>query len=154
MKEKICTFCGHRDSGEYLSSYIKNAVNNLIENHGITTFYSGGMGNFDKMCETAVRQAKHRYKYIKLYLVVPYMMKKLNTEREYYDMMYDGIIIPDLGNVHYMQAISARNKWLVEHSDTMLCRVVRRSGGAFKMYDYARQPGKNQKNSIPIVYLP
>lgn len=46
-----CTFIGHRDVIG-IEKEIYRKVKNLICN-GITDFYSGGMGNFDKMCESA-----------------------------------------------------------------------------------------------------
>ena len=55
MKEKICSFCGHRDADSSLRTQIKAAITDIIENDGVTTFYSGGMGAFDGMCESDVR---------------------------------------------------------------------------------------------------
>ncbi|MBQ2664138.1 MAG: DUF1273 family protein [Clostridia bacterium] len=115
---------------------IKEAITDLIENQGITTFYSGGMGNFDMLCENVARELKRKYP-IKLCLIMPYMTKRLNTDREYYNAMYDEIIIPDLGDVHYKRAITERNKWMVNCSDVVLCYVTRSSGGAYRMREYA-----------------
>ena len=137
MKEKICCFCGHRDCDSSLREKIKEAITDLIENQGITTFYSGGMGNFDKLCESVVRELKQKHKDIRLCLIMPYMTKRLNTDREYYNAMYDEIIIPDLGDVHYKRAITERNKWMVNCSDVVLCYVTRSSGGAYRMREYA-----------------
>ncbi len=143
MNEKVCTFCGHRYCNENLCERVKAEIENLIINGGVTVFYSGGMGEFDKMCESVVRTLKHQYKQIKLYLIVPYMMSRINKEREYYEMLYDEIIIPDLGDIYYKQAIGARNKWMVEQSDVILCHVMRSSGGAYKTYSYAKKLNKS-----------
>lgn len=142
MKEKICSFCGHRDCDSLVRGQIKEAITDLIKNQCITTFYSGGMGNFDKLCESVVRELKQKYKNLRLCLVAPYMTKKLNTDKEYYNAMYDEIIIPDLGDIHYKRAITERNKWMVDCSNVLLCYVTRNSGGAYRMQKYAKNENK------------
>ena len=77
-------------------------------------FYSGGMGEFDKMCENVVRE---------------------------YKRLYDEIIIPDLGDIHYKRAITERNKWIAEHVDTVITYIRRDYGGAWNMYRYAKKIG-------------
>jgi len=50
-----CGFIGHRDiigMEETIYTYVKKLMA-----RGINCFYSGGMGNFDKMCERAVKRA-------------------------------------------------------------------------------------------------
>ena len=137
MKEKICSFCGHRDADSSLRTEIKEAIIDIIENGNITTFYSGGMGNFDKLCESVVRELKQVYP-LKLYLIAPYMTQKINRNGKYYMELYDDIIIPDLGEVHYKRAITERNKWIVKKSNVLLCYVTRSNGGAYQMMQYAR----------------
>ena len=142
MKEKICSFCGHRDADSGLRTQIKVAITDIIENKGVTTFYSGGMGNFDNLCESVVRELKQTY-YLKLYLIAPYMTQKINRDGKYYKELYDDIIIPDLGEVHYKRAITERNRWMVEQSDIILCYIYRSSGGAYKTVQYAKKHGKH-----------
>ena len=149
-KEKICTFCGHRDADSSLRAQIKEKITDIIENKGITTFYSGGMGIFDMLCESVVRELKRTYP-IKLYLIMPYMTKRLNTDKAYYEIQYDDIIIPDLGEVHFKRAITERNKWMAEQSDIILCYVTRSSGGAYQMYQYAQ---RQDKNVYKVIYTP
>ena len=120
---------------------IKNEITKLIENSGIDTFYSGGMGAFDTLCESVVREMKRTYD-IKLCLVVPYFTQLLNKDKEYYTEKYDEIIVPDLGDIHYKRAIGARNRWIAEQSDVLLCYVVRNIGGAYQMLQYARKMNK------------
>lgn len=44
-----CTFFGHRDAEAEIEERLRNVILNLIENKGITCFYVGTHGNFDKM---------------------------------------------------------------------------------------------------------
>lgn len=113
---KICSFCSHRDADNILRTQIKVKIIDLVENEGVMTFYSGGMGAFDGLCESVVHELKQTYP-LKLYLIMPYVTKRLNTDKAYYEVQYDDIIIPDLGEVHYKCAITERNKWIAEQSD-------------------------------------
>ena len=147
MKEKICSFCGHRDADSSLRAQIKETITDIIVNEGITIFYSGGIGNFDMLCESVVRELKRTYP-LKLYLIMQYMTQKINRDGKYYKELYDDIIIPDLGEVHYKRAITERNRWMVEQSDVILCYIYRSSGGAYQMYHYAQKLCKAVHNVI------
>lgn len=138
MRSKICSFCGHRLCSEHSKDRIKEIITDLIVNHGVETFYSGGMGDFDGMCESVVRGLKNEYTEIKLYLILPYMVKNLNNDPVYYRYNYDDVIIPDMGDIHYKRAIPERNKWIVDNSDYMICLINRNYGGAYTTYKYAK----------------
>lgn len=86
--EKICSFCGHRDADSSLQTQIKEVIIDLIESNGINIFYSGGMGDFDMLCESVVRELKSKYD-LKLYLILPYLTKRINVEGKYYKELYD-----------------------------------------------------------------
>ena len=154
MKEKICSFCGHRDADSSLRAQIKETITDIIVNEGITIFYSGGIGNFDMLCESVVRELKRTYP-LKLYLIMPYMTQKINRDGKYYMELYDDIIIPDLGEVHYKRAITERNKWIAEQSHIILCYIHRSSGGAYRMYQYAKKHNINtrvlSRNNLHLI---
>ena len=142
MSGKICCFSGHRF---VLDGNVKERVETKIEElicEGFTEFYSGGMGEFDGICENAVRSVKHRNKKIKLRLILPYMKTSVNRNREYYESSCDEIIIPDMGEIHYKRAITVRNRWIAERSDVVLAYVIRDFGGAYDMCRYAEKIGK------------
>ncbi len=138
---KICAFCGHRLvlDGE-VKSHLNTEIEKLAE-RGFTEFYSGGMGEFDKMCENVVRKYKRKNNEIKLILVLPYMTVAVNRYGDEYKRLYDEIIIPDLGDIHYKRAITERNKWIAEHVDTVITYIRRDYGGAWNMYRYAKKIG-------------
>ena len=144
MDDKICSFCGHRNCVNLSRTQIKKEIADLIENIDIKTFYSGGMGDFDTLCESVVRELKRSYD-IRLYLIAPYFTQRFNNYKEFYMQSYDDIIIPDLGDIHYKRAIGARNRWIAERSDIILCYVIRDYGGAYQMYRYAQKIGKTVK---------
>ena len=53
---KSCTFFGHRDCPETIKPKIHTAVVDLIENHGVTMFYVGNQGNFDRMVRSVLKE--------------------------------------------------------------------------------------------------
>ena len=146
MDGKICTFCGHRTITE--SSIEKSAEEEILRlvETGYTEFYTGGMGEFDLMCGQIVRQIKRHRSEIHLCLILPYMSSRINDNGQIYNELYDDIIIPDLGDIHYKRAITERNKWMVDRSDILLAYVTRKTGGAYTTLKYAVRAGKKAVN--------
>lgn len=109
------------------------------------TCYVGGKGEFDALCASAVRTLKHRHpdKAISLVLVLPYMEQRLNTDKEYYESSFDEILIPiELAGIHYKQAITACNRWMVDRADCLIAMVWRDHGGAYQTLKYAERRRK------------
>lgn len=147
----VCVFAGHREvyqSG--IDAKIEEAINRLLQTDHEFVFFTGGMGNFDDKCASAVRSAKRRHPdlNISLSLVLPYMSNRLNIDKEYYEYLYDEIIIPaELDNVHYKAAIKKRNRWMVDQADHVIAYVYREFGGALETVKYAQRQGK------PVINL-
>ena len=146
-----CTFAGHRNL--FLPDAdrkIETALDGLIARDETFVFYTGGMGEFDSKCTSAVRAAKHRHhdKEIRLILVLPYMSNRLNTDRNYYESSFDDVMIPiELADIHPMAAIHKRNRWMVDRSDVLLACVHRDFGGAYETVQYAMRKG------LPVINL-
>ncbi len=147
MKNKVCCCFGHREIYKDIYGELEHAIENLIVNEKVKIFMTGGMGEFDKTFASVVRKIKIRYKDISLILVKPYFSGELNTNKKYYESMYDDVIIPDtvLG-IHPKAAITKRNRWLVENSDIIISFVHRDYGGAFEAVKYANRLNKRVIN--------
>lgn len=141
-----CTFAGHREIyGRNIESSIELAIESILKKDNSFVFYSGDMGEFDKMCSAAVRTAKRRHPEldIKLMVVLPYMMAKVNTDKDFYKNLYDDIIIPmELSDAHYKSAITKRNRWIIDRSDCLIAYVYRDFGGAYTTLKYANRMNK------------
>ena len=86
-----CTFAGHREVYQpMINAKIEKAIRELLQTDSEFIFYTGGMGEFESKCASAVRLAKRKYPHLKicLALVLPYMSNRLNTEKEYYEYYY------------------------------------------------------------------
>lgn len=140
-----CTFAGHREIFGFKDDQVIEILEELLASEQEMTCYVGGMGEFDSLCSGAVQTLKRRHpdKSITLVLVLPYMTQQLNRDKEFYERVYDEILIPiELAGIHYKKAITARNHWMVDHSDCLISLVWRDFGGAYKTLKYAEKHKK------------
>lgn len=146
-----CCFAGHRLAPGFLFDEIIIAVKELVMAAEEIEFLSGSMGDFDKLCEHAVRQVKKEYpkRVIRLYRVLPscqYIPHK--EEYQYQHSLFDDIIVCDASDgSHYKSMIGKRNRWMVEQSDFMIAYVMHERGGAYSAFRYAR------KRNIEIIRI-
>ncbi len=56
-----------------------NIIIDLIENSGVTQFYSGFRGNYDEYCCNLIYELKHLYPQIKMTLVLSYIPEQKKT---------------------------------------------------------------------------
>jgi hypothetical protein len=140
-----CTFAGHRDL--FLPDAerkIITALDSILESDDEFIFYTGGMGEFDSKCASAVRTVRHRFqeKRLRLVLVLPYMTNRVNTDKNYFETEYDDVMIPiGLADIYPKAAIRKRNRWMVDRSDILLACVYRDFGGAYDTMQYALRKG-------------
>ena len=142
---KSCTFFGHRDCPETIKPKIHVAVVNLIENHGVTMFYVGNQGNFDRMVRSVLKEVTTAYPGVGYAVVLAYMpsAKVANLSEDFSDSM-----LPEgIETVPKRYAISWRNKWMIDHADYVVTYLVRLQGGAAKFVALA-QKRKKQIRSL------
>ena len=75
MEKKACTFFGHRDCPETIKPKIRAAVIDLIENHGVTMFYVGNQGNFDRLVRSVLKEVTTAYPGVGYAVALAYMQK-------------------------------------------------------------------------------
>ena len=141
MKKACCGF-GNRNVFENIEDKVYMAITDAAE-QGCEIFYTGAMGEFDRLYSSAVRKAKKVYPNIKLLCVKPYFTNDINTDKDYYSALYDDILIPDeLASIHPKAAIKARNRWMIDNSNIVLIYTVRNYGGAYEAKKYAERKNK------------
>ena len=91
MKNKICSFFGHRkiEITEELKQKVKEVIEDLIVNHSVLTFLFGSRSDFDYLCHLVVTELKEKY---------PNIIRKcytcrsetctLESERVYWEEIY------------------------------------------------------------------
>lgn len=138
MEKKACTFFGHRDCSENIKPKIRTAVIDLIENHGVTMFYVGNQGNFDRMVRSVLKEVTTAYPEVGYAVVLAYMPSAKKSADDFSDTL-----LPDgIEKVPKRFAISWRNKWMIEHADYVVTYVTRLFGGAAQFSALAKSKGK------------
>ena len=140
-----CSCCGfgHRVLLTDVEKPLREVLERLVKEHGVTVFYTGGMGEFDSLFARTVRVLKRDHPSLRLVLVMPYLTRRLNADKAYYETLYDEILIPaELGGVHPKKAIGLRNRWMVDHSDFVVAALYRNYGGAAETMRYAKKQDK------------
>ena len=148
---KKCCFAGHSKIYNSDEIYIKllACIENLITKEDVSVFWVGNYGRFDALAAKAVQNLKTKYPHITLELVIPYLTKEIDENKEYYYQSYDHILIADISqNTPKRFYISRCNEYMVDKSDFIICYVKNSWGGASKTLDYAKR-----KNYIVILNL-
>lgn len=139
---KTCCGFGHRIVLMDVDNALRKIIYDLIKNQGVTRFLTGGMGEFDDLFAKAVCSMRDKYPQIQLCLVIPYLTKRLNDQKELLFSLYDEIIFPaDLDGANKKVAIPFRNRWIVDNSDFAISAVHRDFGGAYEAVTYAERRG-------------
>ena len=135
------TFFGHRDAPEAVEASLNRTIVDLIENHGAREFYVGNNGSFDTMVRRQLELLSRVYP-VKYSVVLAYLPDEKSKERFIRNSVYpEGI-----ENVPKRFAISWRNNWMIQQSDTVVVYVTHTFGGAGRFKEIAEKKGKTVIN--------
>ncbi len=73
---KSCTFLGHGNTSEEVKPLIKQVIVNLIKKEGVTDFYVGNHGNFDRWVYSVHKELSEGYNSINYAVVLAYLPNK------------------------------------------------------------------------------
>ena len=135
--EKKCFFTGHRDASEEIFPLLLEAVERHILEYGVTDFYVGHYGNFDRMAGQAVIQAKKNHPHIKLILLLPYhpFDRPMSVPKG-----FNGTYYPNgMEAVSKRFAIVRANQYMVEECTYLIAYVWHTLGGSGKLLEYAQR---------------
>lgn len=139
-----CCCFGHRELYLNIEKQLDEILEELIIKYQKVTFMTGGIGATDNKFISAVVKIRKKYPTVKLLLIMPYLTTELIQSKEYYENLYDDILIPDeLIGVYYKSAIGKRNRWIVDNCDVIIDCTYRDFGGAYKAVKYAEQKEKS-----------
>ena len=127
-------FFGHRHiEVEQYREKLFSIIKVLIENKGVTQFYSGYRGDFDRYCCNIVYELKSIYPHIKNTMVLSYIPNKEFVLPKCFD---DSIYLLEK-SVPQRLAIKETNKCLVDKVDFIVAGVITHGGGAYTACKYA-----------------
>lgn len=140
---------GHRkiDNQLDLEEKLHKIVVELLRSKEYVEFYIGRNGEFDIIAASVIKRAQKTVDYnnSSVVLVLPYKVKDM----EYYENYYDELTLPIESKTHFKEAITKRNKWLVDNTDMLIAFVENNKGGAYQCLEYAK---KAQIDFINIAY--
>ena len=122
----------------------------LIENKGVTQFYSGFRGNFDVYCSHLIYELKERYPHIKNTMVFSYIPEAPDDPDYAFELpkCFDDSIYLLERKVPRRLAIIETNKCLVDMVDIIVAGVMTHFGGAYMACEYAY---KRKKPIISVI---
>ena len=137
-----CFFIGHREAPENIYPELAQTVEHLID-QGVTDFYVGHYGNFDRLAARAVIAAKQRHPEVRLTMLLPYHP----AEREVIlPSGFDSSLYPPgMENVPRRFAIARANRWMVEHCTHLVAYVTHPASNAGKVVEWGRRLTKEVK---------
>lgn len=139
---KTCTLFGHKDAPESVKDDLLIAIEQLITEHGVETFYVGNQGHFDFYARAALRQLQVKYPHIRYAVVLAYMPGEVSEYEDHSDTM-----LPEgIEEVHPRYAIDWRNRWMLRQSQYVICYIHHHWGGAAKYAQTAQRQGKTVIN--------
>ena len=133
---KSCTFFGHRDCPESVKPVLYSAIEKLITDQQVDTFYLGNQGQFDAYAHSTLVKLQKIYPFIRFSTVLAYFPSPTSVHTD------DTMFPEGLECVHPRYAIDRRNKWMIDHSDFIICYITHNWGGAARYVNYARHQGK------------
>ena len=134
---RSCFFIGYRDTGAEIFPALLAEVERHIRDCGVTDFFVGDHGSFDRLAARAVQEVKQRQTQVRLTLLLPYHPALRPVELP---EGFDGSYYPfGEERVPPRFAILRANRLMVERCDYLIAYVRHRLGGAGQVLDYAQR---------------
>lgn len=132
---KSCFFIGHCDTNAEIYPLLLTEVERHITEYGVTDFFVGRCGNFDRMAAKAVKEVKKRRPEMHLILVLPYYPAILPIETP---EGFDGTYYPwEDERIPKRLAIVKTNQRMVDTCDYLIAYVWHFLGGSGQIVEYA-----------------
>lgn len=148
-KKKSCFFIGHSDSDYNIYGKLKEVIEEHIMEYGVTNFYVGHYGNFDRLAAKAIIDLKTNYSYIRLTLLLPYHPSEIKIELP---NGFDSSYYPDgMESVPRRLAIIKANQHMIDCVDYLIANVKYSASNSGKLLEYALK--RKNKEKIGVVNL-
>ena len=135
MNMKSCFFIGHREAGEEVFPALVEAVERHITEYGVSEFFVGSYGAFDRMAARAVIMLKARHPGITLSLLLPYHPAERPVDLP---ADFDGTFYPPgMEKVPRRVAISRANRYMADHVDYLIAYAWHPASNARELADHA-----------------
>ena len=141
---KSCFFLGHRDAPDRIRDTLDEAIELHIAEYGVTEFFVGHYGRFDRMAQAALIRAKERHPEISVRLLIPYHpTERMVSAPEGFDGTY---YPPGMESVPRRLSILRANRYMIDHCDYLIAYVWHAASNARELLEYAGRRGVIIKN--------
>ena len=149
MGGKSCFFIGHREASEEIYPVLHAAVEQHIVEYGVTEFFVGHYGGFDRLAALAVKEAKRFYPEVKLTLLLPYhpAERPISTPDGFDSTFYP----PGMESVPRKIAIVRANRYVVDHVDYLIAYAWHPASNARELVEYAKRRVKKGSLFITVI---
>lgn len=112
-----CCFFGHKDCPREIAFRLSTAIEKLITDDGVTRFYVGTHGSFDRLVYKALCELEKKYADIQVFVVLAYLNR--TPQDNDYDMQKT--VFPDeLTKTPARFAIRQRNAYMLKQADVVI----------------------------------
>ena len=146
-----CAFSGHRNlkSYDFDPALLDRVILNLIKN-GTQNFLCGMALGFDMAAAESVMQFKKQYN-VKLTAVLPCKNQSdgygESNRARYRRILESCDEVVTLSDEYYKGCMHARDRYMVENSQALICFLRKSGGGTYYTVNYAK------KLNIPLIEL-
>ena len=150
MKEKICSFTGHRVLPEKKLPEIRQETQKLAEQlmiQGVQCFRVGGAVGYDTLAAEVLFELRERYPKIRVELFYPFDGFTASWQEEQlktYERLlphYDKVVCVCKASVRPAYAYLKRDRVMVDGADYLIAYCVKKSGGTAYTVRYAEKCG-------------
>ena len=146
---KSCFFIGHREASSEILPALRSTVVQHIVEYGVTEFYVGHYGGFDRIAAKAVIAAKVQHPEITLSMLIPYHPSERPIELP--PGFDSSFYPPGMEKVPRRMAIIRANRYMVDHVDSLIAYVWHPASNSRDLLEYARK--RERKELIRICNL-
>ncbi len=148
---KNCFLFGQEDAPESILPKLEAALERYRRQLGVTRFYVGEDGDFDRMAAAAVIRLRERYGDVELYLVTSVHPSERSGPPA---PGFDGLLYPPLENVPRRYAQERANCYMVDTCHVILCYAPEKAGKEQNLLAYAVHRGWREPIWIENLAFP
>lgn len=146
---KSCFFIGHHDASAEVYPALSAEVERHITQYGVTSFFVGHYGSFDRMAAQAVKDAKMHHPEVRLMMVLPYHPAIRPIEKP---DGYDSTYYPwEDEHIPKRLAIVKTNRRMVNDCEYLIAYAWHYLGGSGQIVEYANK--REAKGLISVTNL-
>ena len=132
----VCTFFGNRDAPMAVAATLREVLRRLVEEEGVTQFYVGQQGAFDRMVIGELERLSSLFSHIRWAVVWAYYPTE--STKNVPTLFPEG-----LEQVPPRFAINKRNAWMLDKADVVITYTRNPHSNAAAWKENAKKRGKH-----------